>query len=90
MLPSYMHSFAKDAGQSSEEPGKPPNAISAGALDKNYLACLPIATDGNNANYRVDATAEGWKLEPTLVFDVCENGTPAKFMLFGRRLDMGG
>ncbi len=62
-LPSYMHKFAEDATKASEEPGDPPNAISAGALDKNYVACLPINQEGNDHPYTVDADESGWQLK---------------------------
>jgi len=85
-LPGYMHKFSEDAKKTSNKPGAPPNAISAGALDKNFRACLPVESTGTNEPYRVVADGDGWKLEGTYVFAVCENGQPRRYRFFAQRL----
>jgi hypothetical protein len=85
-LPGYMHKFSEDARKSSREPGEPPNAISAGALDKNFRACLPVESTGTNDPYKVVADADGWKLEGMLIFDVCENGQPRRYRFFAQKI----
>jgi hypothetical protein len=85
MLPTYLHSFAEDAKKESEKPGTAPNAISGSALDGNFAACLPIKTTGNNPPYTVKADKDGWRLEPTMLFDICENGVPVQYRFFAQR-----
>ena len=82
-LPEYMHSFEEDAGKESTNPNEAPNCLSGSDLDKNFVACLPIEDDGPNAPYKVKADSDGWKLEPQLVVDICENGVPRKLRIFG-------
>lgn len=86
MLPQYMHRFADDARAKSRDPLKPPNVISGEAMDKNYRACLPVIPEGTNPPYRVKADADGWRLEPTLTIQVCQDGRPAAFRIFGERI----
>lgn len=85
-LPGYLHSFSEDARRGGGDPGRPPHAISAGALDKNFRACLPVDGTGTNEPYRVVADGNGWRLEGTFVFDVCENGQPRRYRFFAQRL----
>jgi hypothetical protein len=84
--PDYLHKFSEDARKTSTDPRQPPNAISAGALDKNFRACLPLETTGNNDPYKIMADENGWRLDGAVVFDVCENGTPRQFLFFARRV----
>ena len=84
-MPSYMHSFEKDARKQSANPHSPPNAISGTALDNNFAACLPKKQDGNNAAYKIKADKDGWILQPTVIFDVCENGRPRKYKFFAEK-----
>jgi hypothetical protein len=84
--PNYLHIFADDARKRSRDPNEPPNAISAGALDKNFRACSPVEQIGNNVPYKVVADEKGWQLQPTLVFDVCENAKPVRVRLFGVKI----
>lgn len=81
-----MHKFSEDARKTSTSPGSAPNAISAGALDKNFRACLPLESTGNNMPYIVVADDSGWTLEGALVFDVCENGQPRRYRFFAQRV----
>lgn len=85
-LPEYMHSFDEDAQKDSKDPNEPPNCISGRSLDKNFSACLPISDDGQNAPYKVKADEDGWKLEPVLTLDICENGVPRKIKVFGKKI----
>jgi hypothetical protein len=86
MLPGYMHSFASDARKASNNPSQPPNAISGGALDKNFRSCLPLESTGSNEPYKVIADENGWRLDGTMVFDVCENGQPRKYRFFAQKI----
>jgi hypothetical protein len=86
MLPHYIHKFAEDARKTSRDPSQPPNAISTGALDKNFRACLPVESTGNNEPYKVIADDAGWRLEGALVFDVCENGQPRRYRFFAQKV----
>jgi hypothetical protein len=81
-----MTSFAKQAKQSSDAPGAPPNAISGTQLDGNFCACLPVQGTGSNQPYKVKADGNGWLLEGMAVFDVCENGQPRQFRFFAQRV----
>ena len=85
-LPGYLHSFEADARKSSDSPNQPPNAISGRALDGNFLACLPLKQDGSNAAYKIKASKSGWLLQPTMIFDVCENGQPRKYKFFAEKV----
>ncbi len=85
-LPGYMTSFAEQARKSSENPGSPPNAISGTQIDGNFRACLPVQGTGTNQPYKVKADKNGWMLEGGVVFDVCENGQPVQYRLFGQRV----
>jgi hypothetical protein len=84
-LPDGMHSFAKDAQKDNKDPNKPPNVISGGSLDDNFRWCLPAELDGDNQPYKVTSESDGWRLEPTMVFDVCENGQPRRIRFFACR-----
>jgi len=88
-LPEYMHSFEKDANKESNDPNEAPNCISGNSLDKNFVACLPIQDDGQNAPYKVEADADGWKLKPQLLLDVCENGQLRRIRVFGQKIGVG-
>jgi hypothetical protein len=85
-LPDYMHSFEEDAKKSSDNPNSPPNSISGGSLDKNFVACLPKKQDGSNAAYKIKADKSGWILQPTVIFEVCENGQPRKYKFFAEKV----
>lgn len=41
----------------------PAKAIAASELDANFKRCMPIAQDGNAAQYKVGYTPSGWYLE---------------------------
>jgi hypothetical protein len=77
-----LHSFVQDAKRDPKQP------LNAGALDRNFRAVNPLQQEGNNAPYKVTQDEGGWKLEPTLVFDVCENGKLVKYQFFGKRLSI--
>jgi hypothetical protein len=65
----------------------PPFVIRASDLDKNFGLCYPLPLDGNNSAYKVVRPAnDGWRLEGSAVFDVCENGKPARYLFFAERL----
>jgi hypothetical protein len=86
MNKSKLHKFADDAKKSSDKPNEPPNCISAKALDDNFAACVPVAHTGENAPYIVIQDKDGWRLDPTVDFDVCENGVLKKFRFFAMRV----
>jgi hypothetical protein len=65
--------------------GDPPRTVSAPKLDENFARCMP-AQRGLLADLQLNFTHEGWYLESDgLLFDVCENGTPVKYRLLGKR-----
>lgn len=66
---------------------QPPFAIRASDLDDNFGLCYPRPVDGNNQAYRVEygGKKEGWVLSGGQVFDVCENGKPAKYRFFAKK-----
>ena len=80
-----LEKFKDDLGGGSD-PNKPPSVISAGKLDRNFQRCSPMRIDGNNAPYKVDVSDGGWKLLPTVTFDVCENGVPVQYRLVAERV----
>lgn len=90
MIPEYMHSFSRDAQKSSRDPTQPPNVIRASKLDGNFRACLPMKLDGRAHPYKVIANEHGWRLEGGALFDVCENGKPVQYRLFGIRVAQVG
>lgn len=42
--------------------------------------------DGDQAPYKVDISDGGWKLLPTVTFDVCANGTPVQYRLVAEKV----
>jgi hypothetical protein len=86
MLPDYMHKFREDARRSSRDPNQPPNVLRADKLDTNFKACLPVEETGSNAPYKVLADEHGWRLEPALLFDVCENGKLMRYRFMAQRV----
>lgn len=81
-----LHKFKNDLG-GKEDTKKPPFVISASKLDKNFGLCYLLPVDGNNAPYVIDRSTDGgYKLQGSKVFDVCENGKPAKYRLFAERI----
>ena len=81
-----MHSFTKDAQKSSTNAKEPPNVLRADKLDRNFEACLPKEMTGNNQPYKVKADEDGWKLEPELEIDVCENGQLKRYKFIGQKV----
>lgn len=53
-----LHKF-KDDLSGGNDTKKPPFAISAGKLDKNFGLCYLIPVDGNNADYGIDRSSDG-------------------------------
>jgi len=83
---SVLHKFTQDAKQASTDPAQPPNSISAKALDGNFMACSPMLPSGTNQPYKVLQEKEGWRLEPTIDFLICENGRPRRYRFFAMRV----
>lgn len=81
-----IEKFADDLGGGGTDPNSPPCVISAGKLDRNFQRCSPVKMDGDQAPYKVDVSDGGWKLLPTVTFDVCENGTPVQYRLIAERV----
>lgn len=70
---------------------QPPFALRAKDLDKNFELCYPLPTDGPNTPYIIERPSDGgWRLKPTQVFDVCENGQPVKYVFFAQRAPTSG
>lgn len=74
-----IEKFSDDLGQAFA-------VVSAGKLDRNFQRCSPVKMDGDQAPYKVDVSDGGWKLLPTVTFDVCENGTPVQYRLIAERV----
>ena len=45
-----------------KDPAGPPFKIPARDLDRNFAALKPLQTDGNNRQYAIEETPEGWLL----------------------------
>jgi hypothetical protein len=86
MAGEILHKFADDARKSSDKPLAPPNAISAKALDGNFTACSPLKATGPNRPYIVRQTKDGWELDPTVDFLICENGQPRRYRFFAQKV----
>jgi hypothetical protein len=85
MLAKFKSMLAAAAGDGAVK--APPFVIRASDLDKNFALCYPLPMDGNNNSYIVVRTSnEGYRLEGTQVFDVCENGKPFKYRFFAEKL----
>lgn len=74
-----IEKFSDDLGQAFA-------VVSTGKLDRNFQRCSPVKMDGDQAPYKVDVSDGGWKLLPTVTFDVCENGTPVQYRLIAERV----
>jgi len=85
VMSSFLHSFSDDAKKSSDDPNKPPNVLDCRALDENFRACQPMTVTGNNFPYQTILSKDGWRLEGSFVFDVCENGSPTQYRFFAER-----
>jgi hypothetical protein len=83
---SVLHKFTEDARKTSADPAQPPNVISAKDLDGNFTACSPLPATGANQPYKVLQEKDGWKLEPTLDFLICENGQPRRYRFFAQKV----
>jgi hypothetical protein len=56
-------------------------------LDANFSLCYPLPIDGDNAPYVIERPSnEGFRLKGNSIFDVCENGKPVKYYMFGERV----
>jgi len=65
----------------------PPFVIRASDLDKNFALCYPLPQEGNNTAYSVVRSSdEGWRLVGNKIFNVCEDGKPAKYRFFAEKL----
>lgn len=80
-----LESFAEMAKRGGTDLTAPPYRIPGRVLDANYVASNPAKFDGTNQPYSVEFTSEGWRLRPTSIFTVCENGKPVDWLLFGQR-----
>ena len=80
-----LHKFSEDAMKTSTDPSEPPNVISAKSLDGNFAMCAPLQTTGANQPYVVIQEESGWRLEPTMEFQICENGELRRYRFFAQR-----
>lgn len=63
-----------------------PRTISAKHLDNNFVTCYPKPLRGQGGEpYKIRYEERGWTMEPTMEFDVCENGEPAKYRFVAQR-----
>jgi hypothetical protein len=81
-----LHKFTEDAQKQSDNPAEPPNSISAKSLDMNFAMCAPMQSTGANQPYIVIQEESGWRLEPALEFQICENGELRRFRFFAQRV----
>lgn len=81
-----IEKFADDLAKGGDDPNSGSCVISAGKLDRNFQRCSPVKIEGNNAAYRVDVSDGGWKLLPTVTFDVCENGKAVQYRLIAEKV----
>ena len=78
--------FAEQAARRGDpKSGGPPYQIRGADLDANFKKASPTSDTGNDTSYRVNESKSGWRLVGTKVFDVCENGQPAKYRFFAQR-----
>ena len=85
MLRKFRDMLAAGSGPGAVK--QPPYTIRAKDLDKNFALCYPLPTEGNNSPYKIERpTDEGFRLKGNKIFDVCENGKPAKYAFFAERL----
>jgi hypothetical protein len=88
-----LHKFSSEL--SGSDRNKAPFKISAGKLDGNFKMCSPITQTGETY-IKIEQSADGWKLrfahdkfvkvDQAKIFDVCENGQPVQYVLYGKRV----
>ena len=84
MLKKFRDMLAASSGDGAIK--QPPFVIRARDLDKNFGLCYPLPMEGNNAPYVIERPSdEGYRLKGKMIFDVCENGKPAKYLFFAER-----
>ena len=74
-----LYKFKDAAAQRGNDYTKPPYRISAESLDRNFRKVSPGEQKGSLRPYTISETEDGWLLNPEILFDVCENGQPAKY-----------
>lgn len=75
--------------QMQQAAGDQPFAFSANDLDHNFSFVYLKPTDGNNLPYRVRRDDSGYQIEPSTVFDFCQNGKPVRYKMFASRVADG-
>ena len=61
---------------------QPPYVLRASDLDHNFSLVHLKPADGNNSPYIIRRSDDGYALEGTRIFPVCENGKPVSYRFF--------
>jgi hypothetical protein len=72
--------------QMQQAAGDQPFGFRADDFDHNFSFVYLKPTDGNNSPYRVRRDDKGYQIEPSTVFDFCENGSPVRYQMFASRV----
>jgi hypothetical protein len=72
--------------QMQQAAGDEPFGFRADDFDHNFSFVYLKPTDGNNSPYRVRRDDNGYQIEPSTVFDFCQNGRPVRYQMFASRV----
>jgi hypothetical protein len=72
--------------QMQQAAGDQPFGFRADDFDHNFSFVYLKPTDGNNSPYRVRRDDNGYQIEPSTVFDFCQNGNPVRYQMFASRV----
>jgi hypothetical protein len=72
--------------QMQQAAGDQPFGFRADDFDHNFSFVYLKPTDGNNLPYRVRRDNSGYQIEPSTVFDFCENGKSVRYKMFASRV----
>lgn len=80
MLRSFGQMLNAGGGQGAVK--LPPYVLRASDLDHNFSVVHLKPADGNNSPYIIKRDDDGYTLEGTRVFPVCENGKAVSYRFF--------
>jgi len=72
--------------QMQQAAGDQPFGFRADDFDHNFSFVYLKPTDGNNSPYRVRRDDKGYQIEPSTVFDFCQNGSHVRYQMFASRV----